>query len=190
MLAYEADIAQQVERDHAMVEASGSNPGIRSSIHLIAGVLRHNGRARAPESAGAAGMCAAGTPASCSETRLREGLPSHSRRSTTAMGYPSPRRAHASRAETGRKDGAAPEPVTGNSIHSLLSSADFRAPVYETGGRTFESCRRRQSEGYVAQLAERRSPKPKVRGSSPRVPAIVFLASRCSAVGSAHALGA
>lgn len=43
--------------------------------HLIAGVLQHNGRVRAPESAGAAEMCVAGTPASCSETALSEGHP-------------------------------------------------------------------------------------------------------------------
>lgn len=40
----QAGIAQLAERDHAMVEASGSNPGIRSR-HLMAGVLRHNGHA-------------------------------------------------------------------------------------------------------------------------------------------------
>ncbi len=52
--------------------------------HLIAGVLRHNGRVRTPESAGVAGMCAAGTPASCSETAPSEGhapalAPEHNR---------------------------------------------------------------------------------------------------------------
>ena len=126
-LAYEADIAQLAERDYAMVEAPGSNPGIRSN-RLIAGVLWHYGRARAPESAGAARMCAAGSPASCSETAL-SGVhritlaPEHNRHEipARALALPaagakdrSPRRAHASRVEIGRNDRAAPEPVTGN----------------------------------------------------------------------------
>ena len=71
-LAQEADIAQLAERDYAMVEAPGSNPGIRSK-RLIAGVLRHNGRACAPESAGVARMCAAGDPHRAARSRLSEG---------------------------------------------------------------------------------------------------------------------
>jgi hypothetical protein len=69
--APKADIAQQAERDHAMVEAPGSMPGIRSN--LIAGVLRHNGRACVPGSAGTAWMCAAGTPARVQRERFKRG---------------------------------------------------------------------------------------------------------------------
>ena len=43
------------------------------------------------------------------------------------------------RAETGRKDRAAPDPVTGI-IPSAPLAQRTRAPVYEAGGRTFESC--------------------------------------------------
>jgi hypothetical protein len=57
----------------------------------------------------------------------------------------SPRRAHASRAEIGRNDWAAPEPVTGWNPQRLVSSVGFRAPAYEAGGRTFDSCTRCQS---------------------------------------------
>ncbi len=66
-------------------------------------------------------------------------------------------------------------------MHCLVSSVGSRAPVYEAGGRTFESCtgrhqrvRGRQADSYaptshagLAQLAEQRPPKPKVRGSIP-----------------------
>lgn len=167
----------------------------------------------------------------------------------------SPRRAHASRAETGRNDWAAPEPVTGwnvcfvNSVASLracrrerarqpcaspqglahararsaglssrkprvrlpheapdqfaeiaqqverrveaacvggskpslgtsnqnlVSSAGFRAPVYEAGGRTFESCTRCQTRSPIAQLAERLAVNQEDRGSKPRRGAILF----------------
>lgn len=94
-----------------------SRPRVRSPVsapNLMAGVLRHHGHACAPQSAGAAGMCAAGTPASCSESALWRLTPP-SRWSTTAMRLNrSPRRAHASGVEIGRNDWAAPEPVTGN----------------------------------------------------------------------------
>lgn len=115
----QADVAQLAERDHAMVEASGSNPGIRSR-HLMAGVLRHNGHACAPQSAGAARMCAAGTPASCSESalwRISSALALEHNRDEISW---TPKQASSSsrfEAEIGRNDWAAPEPVTGK--HSL-----------------------------------------------------------------------
>ena len=65
-----------------MAEAPGPMPGIRTSIHLIAGVLRHNGRACIPRSAGTTGMCAVGTPAACSESASQRGTalaPEHNR---------------------------------------------------------------------------------------------------------------
>lgn len=62
-------------------------------------------------------MCAAGTPASCSETALwRPGAAlalEHNRDGISWTSTTSLRRAHASRAEIGRNDWAAPEPVTG-----------------------------------------------------------------------------
>lgn len=107
-------------------------------------------------------------------------------------------------------------PLSAPDIQNLVSSAGSRAPVYEAGGRTFESCTRYQqrvcgrrpiaackavsARGHggslnaqrvgrgnaagrrpsaasnpsaptnqtgLAQLAERRPPKPKVRGSTP-----------------------
>jgi hypothetical protein len=80
--SHQADIAQQAERGHAMAEAPGSMPGIRSR-HLIAGVFRHNGRACVPRRAGTAGMCGAGTPALAQREHI-SGAP-RSRWSTTAM---------------------------------------------------------------------------------------------------------
>ena len=50
---------------------------------------------------------------------------------------------------------------------NLVSSAGSRAPDYESGGRMFESCTRYQRNSGLAQLAEQRPPKPKVRGSTP-----------------------
>ena len=44
-----------------------------SAPHLIAGVLRHNGRACIPRSAGTAGMCAVGTPACVQRERFKRG---------------------------------------------------------------------------------------------------------------------
>lgn len=81
----QADIAQLAERDHAMVEASGSNPGIRSR-HLMAGVLRHNGHACAPQSAGRPGCAPRGRPRRAARQRFG-GLEPPSRWSTTAMGF-------------------------------------------------------------------------------------------------------
>jgi hypothetical protein len=91
-----------------------ADTGIRSR-HLMAGVLRHNGRATPLESEEVAGMCAAGTPASCSESTLwrRSALASEHNRDEMTSPFKSPRRAHASRVEIGRNDWAAPEPVTG-----------------------------------------------------------------------------
>ncbi len=54
----------------------------------------------------------------------------------------SPRRAHASRAETGRNDWAAPEPVTGWNVCFVNSVA--RVPACLAGRRGFESRTRRQ----------------------------------------------
>lgn len=61
---------------------------------------------------------------------------------------------------------------------NLVSSAGSRAPDYESGGRTFESCTRYQCNSGLAQLAERRPPKPKVRGSTPWPGAGVFRRSQ------------
>lgn len=72
-------------------------------------------------------------------------------------------------------------PSLGTRQH-LVSSTGHRAPVYEAGGCTFESCTRYQqgprgqqasnpsaptTHAGLAQVAERRPPKPKVRGSIP-----------------------
>lgn len=54
----------------------------------------------------------------------------------------SPRRAHASRAETGRNDWAAPEPVTGWNVRFVNSAA--RVPACLAGSRGFDSRTRRQ----------------------------------------------
>ena len=54
----------------------------------------------------------------------------------------SPRRAHASRAETGRNDWAAPEPVTGWNVCFVNSAA--RVPACLAGSRGFDSRTRRQ----------------------------------------------
>src|SRR5205814_7481385 len=51
---------------------------------------------------------------------------------------------------------------------NLVSSAGFRAPVHETGGRTFESCTRCQFISPIAQMAERLAVNQEVRGSKPR----------------------
>ena len=88
-------------------------------------------------------------------------------------------------------------PLSAPDRQNLVGSVGSRAPVYETGGRTFESCTRCQQrvcgreadcgclyssllQGHggsnpsaptshtgLAQLAERRPPKSKVRGSTP-----------------------
>ena len=80
----------QIQADVAQWESATmprSRPRVRSPVsapNLMAGVLRHHGHACAPQSAGATGMCAAGTPASCSESALWWFTPP-SRWSTTAM---------------------------------------------------------------------------------------------------------
>ena len=110
--ATQADIAQQADRAHAMAEAPGSMPGIRSR-HLIAGVFRHNGRACVPRRAGTAGMCGAGTPALAQREHITAG---HRARAGAQPQWDltrSLRRAKALKAEIGRDDWAAPEPVTG-----------------------------------------------------------------------------
>lgn len=85
-------------------------------FHLMAGVLRHNGHACAPQSAGAARMCAAGTPASCSETALWwPGAALALEHNRDEISWTSKQASSSSRfeAEIGRNDWAAPEPVTG-----------------------------------------------------------------------------
>lgn len=105
------------ERDHATVEAPGSIPGIRSTRHLMAGVLRHHGHAAPHEVQGRPECAPRGRPRRAASQRFGGDPPS--RWSTTAMRFQwtyrsaSPRRAHASRVEIGRNDWAAPEPVTG-----------------------------------------------------------------------------
>jgi hypothetical protein len=50
----------------------------------------------------------------------------------------------------------------------LVSSVGSRAPVYEAGGRTFESCTRYQFISPIAQMAARLAVNQEVRGSKPR----------------------
>jgi hypothetical protein len=77
------------ERDHAMVEIPGSTPGVRCTPF-------HCGCASAPRPdmcphrRGAAGMCAAGMPVSCSETAGRDTAlaPEHNRNGITADALP------------------------------------------------------------------------------------------------------
>jgi hypothetical protein len=145
----QADIAQLAERDHAMVEASGSSPGIRSR-HLMAGVLRHNGHACAPQSAGAARMCAAGTPVSCSESALWRKLPP-SRWSTTAMRF------H----DTNNKPSSSSRFEGGNRPQRL-------------GGT---GTRHRNLHGGVAQLEERLPCTQQVAGSMPVTSTIIVCSS-------------
>ena len=118
--------------------------------HLIAGVLRHNGRVRAPESAGAAGMCAAGTPATCSGTALSEGpapalAPEHNRNEIPPWLLCKPR-------------GRAP-PCSVNSV--------ARVPACLAGSRGFDSRTGRQMSAALAQWSEHRPQGPGVEGSSP-----------------------
>lgn len=76
------------------------------------------------------------------------------------------RRACASKAEIGRDDWAAPEPVTGWNTPRWLSGV--RAPVYETGGRTFDPCTRYQD--IARALVVGRSSRAELRVVTPPVP--------------------
>jgi hypothetical protein len=78
------------------------------------------------------------------------------------------RRAHASEAEIGRKDRAAPEPVTGWSFFSCLVNSAARVPACLAGSRGFNSRTRRQIKfAEIAQRVERRVEGACVGGSEP-----------------------
>ncbi len=134
--SHKADIAQQAERGHS----SGRGPGFDARYplqHLIAGVFGHNGRACVPRSAGTAGMCDAGTPAPRSESTFQRSTalaPEHNRNGIRPEAFVST----APKAEIGRKDWAAPEPVTGWNTRACSSVG--RAPDSKPGGRGSIPC--------------------------------------------------
>ncbi len=144
-----ADVAQQGERGHAMAEATSSRLVIRST----SGVSMHSEATRQ-------GVGGPGCARSLARSRAAR---HHIRRDARVWAQPkwifslvafvessnpardtrsrSPRRAHASRAETGRNDWAAPEPVTGWITRGCRSTPG-RAAAQQAAGRGFETCHR------------------------------------------------
>lgn len=186
-----ADVAQWAERDHAMVEATGSNPVFRSTFGcaLAPPATRAPRERRSGDVHGVAPHVQrehlAGLPVTRAWTQpkvdhalvaqLVEQLPCKQRvaRSNRRLGHQSCRvrlagRGHLSfkeatrvripyttpdpkscalthRAETGRKDRAAPELVTGTYARRFRGCSSVgRAPALQAGCRGFEACRLHQ----------------------------------------------
>lgn len=158
-----ADVAQMEERDHAMVEAAGSNPAFRSTF----------GCALAPPAARAVGPakrgCARGRSPCAASAPGR--LADHSRLDTAESGSPTPKScALTRRAETGRKDWAAPELVTGTHVDRCPRGPRGSPAKGESAqpARAFESLTiRQQNTGGVAQPVEHLPCKQTVAGSMP-----------------------